>query len=65
MYKQYKVNTSHKVKLEDVFTGEKYTVEFLRGQIVEGRIDIIGSKIMITLPDGTGGIVNRDFFEQI
>lgn len=65
MYKKYKVLNPCKVIFDDVFTGEKETIEFLRDQVIEGRIDEIGSKVILTLSSGLGGMVNADFFELI
>jgi hypothetical protein len=65
MYKNYKVVSPCKLVLEDVFTGQKETVEFIYGQIVEGRVDLVGSKTMLTLSSGLGGIISSEAFAEI
>ena len=65
MYKNYKVKVPFKAKFDDVFTGQKETVEFLKDQTIEGRLDIVNFKTILTLSSGLGGMVNGEFFEEV
>lgn len=65
MYKLFTVLSPCKIIMEDVYTSQKETVEFIAGQVIEGRIDIIASKTYLTLSSGMGGIVNTDFFQEV
>jgi len=61
-----KVKTACKIKIEDLFTGEKETIELIPNQIVKGRIDSLsGDRLFIVLEDGRGGEIGKNLVEKI
>ena len=64
MYKKLIVKLPCKILMENIFTGEKESKEFIVNEEIEGRVDTIGSKLMLTLSDGFGGIINPDLFQE-
>lgn len=58
------VKHSHKLFMENVYTGEKRSILFYPSQEIFGRIDKINGKFFLTLEEGWGGVCNVDLYEN-